>query len=192
MAATARRANHNASPAARTNQASQPRPRRNDNIGTNIPSPNSHPQPRHARTRMPRTATVNTATPTTARGQAFSGGNDVHTATPARVHATTRTTNGEERPTNRRYSLDPSLDLGPDALRTDPPAVGCRRRAVVYWAPGPLPGGRTPPTSESAPSNRSSWTWHPPVGTGARSAGPGQPGYGVAPSYAERPRGGRR
>src|SRR5207302_5079212 len=146
MAATARRANHNASPAARTNQASQPRPRRNDNIGTNIPTPNSHPQPRHERTRMPRTATVNTATPTTARGQAFSGGNDVHTATPARVHATTRTTNGEERPTNRRYSLDPSLDLGPDALRTDPPAVGCRRRAVVYWAPGPLPGGRTPPT----------------------------------------------
>src|SRR3954454_9654869 len=36
------------------------------------------------------------------------------------------------------------------------------------------------------------WTWHPLGGAGARSVDPGQPGNGVAPSYAERPCGGRR
>src|SRR4051794_7903929 len=46
------------------------------------------------------------------------------------------------------------LDVGPGALRTDPAATGCRRRAVVYWAPGPLPGGLTPPTCEAAPTSR--------------------------------------
>src|SRR4051812_44070262 len=46
------------------------------------------------------------------------------------------------------------LDVGPGALRTDPAATGCRRRAVVYWAPGPLPGGLTPPACEPAPTSR--------------------------------------
>src|SRR4051794_33668798 len=47
-----------------------------------------------------------------------------------------------------------ALDVGPGALRTDSPTAGCHRRAVVYWAPGPLPGGLTPPTCEAAPSFR--------------------------------------
>jgi len=60
-----------------------------------------------------------------------------------------------------------------------------------------LLGTRAPPRwshladLRSSPA-RSGWTWHPLGGTGARLADPGQPGHGVAPSYAERPCGGRR
>jgi len=55
-----------------------------------------------------------------------------------------------------------ALDVGPGALRTDAVTTGCRRRAVVYWAPGPLPGGLTPPT------RRAGAIEPPPAGPGTR------------------------
>src|SRR3954471_13053975 len=64
----------------------------------------------------------------------------------------------------------------------------------------PLSTGRPGPSQAVSPRQLASrrllpaagWTWHPPDGAGARSVDPGQPENGVAPSYAERPCGGRR
>src|SRR4051794_31735852 len=148
-----------------------------------------------------------------------SGGNDVQVATPAATHVRqrasmrargrrTRVCAGTcirslpDSPLERtvRRSVPLLLAGAGDATGAGPGrAFGPTRRrpaadvcAVVYWAPGPLPGGRTPPACEArllplpaGPGTRSAMT-------GARLADPGQPGHGVAPSYAERPCGGRR
>jgi len=64
----------------------------------------------------------------------------------------------------------------------------------------PLSTGRPGPSQVVSPRRPASrrlhpeagWSWHPLAGAGARSVDPGQPEHGVAPSYAERPCGGRR
>jgi len=102
-----------------------------------------------------------------------------------------------------RLGIQPRVPFGDGRRRTHwtwarVPFGPTRRQMVAVDVP--LSTGHPGPSQvvaprrqcESAPSNRSGWTWHPPGGTGARSVGPGQPGHGVAPSYAERPCGGRR
>src|SRR5579875_2741065 len=109
-----------------------------------------------------------------AAGHQDNGGKDVQTSTPPPTAAPAR--RAVERVTVvRRYRRDGGLGTCPGALRTDAVAAGNHQSTVVYWAPGPLPSGLTPPGPGREQHSRDRLDLAPARRRGCTRAPTGQP-----------------
>ena len=118
-------------------------------------SPEAGQQPQHGAAAAALAADSNSSAPADGREppQVVRREGEVRAARRRQRRARGRVSTGATRAQSARPGCLRGSEQGPVALRTDPPATGCRRRAVVYWATGPAARDGNPLTSVHRPAS---------------------------------------